>query len=88
MKRFLILGVALIMAAAPVAEAQSIDLAIKGYGIGLGNSKNITGLRFNIIPDEDVEQVNGLNLTVWKPNSSPDAVINGISVGVIGFDAY
>ncbi|MDH3198743.1 MAG: hypothetical protein OEO21_10940, partial [Candidatus Krumholzibacteria bacterium] len=70
------------------AHAQSLDLAVNGYGIGLGNSKRITGIRLNIIPDEKVEAVNGLNVTLWKPNGSPEAVINGVSVGLIGFDAY
>ena len=86
MKRFLGTAGIVLVVLAPLAFGQSLDLAVNGYGLGLGNSRNITGIRLNLVDDE-VENVRGLNLTLWKPNPSPEGRIQGISLGLIGFDA-
>ncbi len=63
--------------------AGSLDIAPGGYGLSVGNSKRITGLRINA-RDTDVEQVNGVNLTLWKAGKNPAAKLNGIAAGLVG----
>ena len=62
---------------------QSIDLMSNDTGISFGNSKRVRGLRFNF-RDEGVEEVSGLNLTLWKPGENPDAVMKGLLLGIYG----
>ena len=75
------------------AHGQSLDLGIANTGLSIGNSPRWTGLRINWA-DRDVERVNGVNLTLWKPpavrddqgNSSsanPDFTMNGIALGLV-----
>ena len=40
-----------------ICQAQSLDLAVKGYGISFGNSRNFNGLCFNL-RDSQVEEIN------------------------------
>jgi hypothetical protein len=64
-------------------QAQSLDIPSKKWGISFGNSKNFTGLRFNI-QDDGVQKINGINFTLWKPKKdNPDSVINGLSLGLM-----
>lgn len=65
-------------------HAQSLDIPTNKFGISFGNSKNFTGLRFNF-QDKEVEKINGINFTIWKPKSksNDDAIVNGISLGLI-----
>jgi hypothetical protein len=80
MKRvILVLAILFLFVYTPVVHAQSLDIPIKGYGISFGNSKNFTGLRFNIW-DKDVEQINGLNLAI--ASGGKGAAINGLFLGV------
>jgi hypothetical protein len=75
------------------AHGQSLDLGIANTGLSIGNSPRWTGLRINWA-DRDVERVNGVNLTLWKPpavrddqgNSSsanPDFTMNGVALGLV-----
>jgi len=72
---------------APIEEESSgsgsLDLMADDVGISFGNSKRVRGLRFNV-RDEDVEEVIGLNLTLWKPGENPDAVMKGLIFGIYG----
>jgi hypothetical protein len=77
---------AFLVNANPGAQAQSLDLAVSGYGLSIGNSTRFTGIRINAV-DRQVEEINGLNLTLWNPRENPDAVYNGITLGVIGTKA-
>ncbi|MBD3414088.1 MAG: hypothetical protein GF421_06640 [Candidatus Aminicenantes bacterium] len=64
-------------------QGQSLDIPTKKWGISFGNSKEFTGLRFNI-QDHGVQQINGINFTLWKPKEgNPDSVINGVSLGLM-----
>ena len=65
------------------AGSASLDLTVDDFGISFGNSKRVHGLRFNI-RDEGVEEVIGLNLTLWKPGENPDAVMKGLQLGIYG----
>ncbi|MGB2988807.1 MAG: hypothetical protein WBC98_02515, partial [Candidatus Zixiibacteriota bacterium] len=66
--------------------ASSLDIPSRGKGISFGNSKKFDGLRFNLV-DKDVEKINGINLTFWIPKKNPDAVMNGLAVGLVGLSA-
>ena len=79
---FLILNFQSVFASSPDSSYYSLDLAIKGYGLSLGNSKGINGIRINLV-DNNVERINGLNITLWKPRRNPNAVINGASIGLV-----
>jgi hypothetical protein len=63
--------------------AQSLDIGPRGYGLSIGNSKRFTGLRINAV-DRGVEQINGLNITLWNPGENPDADYRGIALALIG----
>jgi len=47
-------------------QAQSLNIPSENWGISFGNSKEFTGLRFNI-QDDGVRKINGINVTFWKP---------------------
>ena len=66
--------------------ASSLDLAPGGYGLSLGNSKRHNGLRLNW-RDDRVEEVNGVNITLWKAGENPTATLNGIAIGMVGPEA-
>ena len=62
---------------------KSLCFPTKKYGISIGNSYKFTGLRINFA-DENVKIINGLNVTFWEKRAeNQNAVVNGISVGVI-----
>ena len=63
-------------------HGQSLDLPVKGYGISFGNSKRFSGLRFNF-RDRRVDRIEGMNITFWKSDENEDAIMRGISVGII-----
>jgi len=64
-------------------SAQSLDIPSSGAGISFGNSTAFTGLRFNY-RDRDVDYVNGINVTLWKPHeSSRLSRIKGLSIGTL-----
>jgi hypothetical protein len=65
------------------SSSKSLDLMVNDVGISFGNSKRVIGLRFNI-HDEWVEEVTGLNFTLWKPGENPDAVMRGLQLGIYG----
>lgn len=53
----------------------------KKYGLGIGNSTEFNGIRFNFA-DENVKVVNGLNFTLWvKTAKNMGCTVNGISMG-------
>ena len=80
----LFLPLLLPLLAAPFpARAGSLDLAVGGVGLSLGNSSRITGVRVNLV-DEEVRRVTGINLTLWKARRNPDAVIQGAALGLVG----
>jgi hypothetical protein len=62
--------------------SQSLDIPVKGYGISFGNSKKFSGFRLNF-RDQHVEEINGMNVTLWPAKENNDAIVNGLSVGVM-----
>ncbi len=64
-------------------RAQSLGIPSSRWGISFGNSKNFTGLRFNMM-DNDIEKINGINITFWKPrNEHISGTVNGLSLGIM-----
>ncbi len=85
------LRLALLISLCPlVAPAQNdstssgtgFNLGTGGYGISFGNSPRHTGLRFNW-SDNCLEEINGVNVTLWKPGECVTGAVNGLAVGVI-----
>ena len=62
--------------------AQSLDLTVKGYGLSIGNSARVNGIRINV-RDTRLEKVNGLNVTFWKPKEPATGTVNGLSIGIL-----
>lgn len=66
-----------------MSNGKALNFPTKHYGISIGNSYEFTGLRINFA-DKNVKIINGLNITFWlKHSKNQDAVVNGISLGVI-----
>ena len=63
------------------ASTQSLDLAIKNYGISIGDSRRINGLRLNF-RDRRLRQVNGINATFWTPHQPGRGQVNGLALGL------
>ncbi len=91
MKKILTIGLLLILLMAEFclsaqdsfSNGKAMNFPTSKYGISIGNSYEFTGIRINFA-DENVRKINGLNITFWlKRNKNQNAVINGISVGVI-----
>src|SRR3569832_89704 len=64
-----------------IAAAQSLDLTVNDVGVSIGDSRRVTGLRINF-RDRRMEEVNGVNITVWSPYRENDGVVNGIALGI------
>lgn len=60
----------------------SLDIPVKGYGLSIGNSSNFTGLRINF-RDHHVEEINGINITLWPAKDNKYAEVNGLSLGIL-----
>ena len=79
----LFIGFAVILIIAPFAEAQSLNIPSKTWGLSFGNSKEFSGLRFNF-RDSRVRRIRGVNVTLWQPRKdNKDSLIEGISLGLI-----
>ena len=83
-------GIALIFVAILASgcnmERMSLDLAVADTGLGFGNSARLNGIRLNLA-DDQVEEVNGLNVTLWWPGRNPEFVQRGIAVGLFQTDS-
>ena len=78
---FMLVTVMLCCIFAGMVSAQGLNIPAKRWGIGFGNSKEFTGIRFNF-QDDGVRRVTGINVTFWKPKqNNPQSVINGLSIG-------
>ncbi len=66
--------------------AQSLDIPTRHSGISFGNSKVFNGLRINF-RDNQVERINGINITLWSAKENKNAVVNGLSLGLVAPEA-
>jgi hypothetical protein len=62
----------------------SFDLGYNNCGISFGNSPIWNGVRFNF-SDCGVKEINGINITIWKPEENPLSKVRGISFGLAPF---
>lgn len=62
----------------------SLDLGSHNSGISFGNSPVWNGLRFNL-SDCGIKEINGINITLWKPERSPGSLVRGIALGLAPF---
>jgi len=62
-------------------DRRSLDLGVGGVGISIGDSKRWTGLRLNY-RDSRLEEVNGINATIWGPYDHGAGTVNGLAVGL------
>ena len=60
----------------------SLDLTIHDFGIGIGNSRRVNGIRLNF-RDVAPYTVNGINATIWFPaEESGGGTVNGLALGL------
>jgi hypothetical protein len=89
----LVLSPALLVAQDPDDEDQrdedappshfAVNLTVNHWGLSFGNSQRVNGLRFNW-SDAGLEQINGINITLWKPEKPMTGTINGLAIGFAG----
>ncbi len=60
-----------------------LDLTIGGTGLAIGNIPRVNGIRINF-RDYHLEEVNGLNLTLWPPQGDRrvGGIVRGLAVGL------
>ena len=68
------------------SESPHLNVPLKNFGLSMGNSRGINGIRINL-RDDGLQYVNGVNFTLWIPKDNDDAEINGWAVGLIAPDA-
>jgi hypothetical protein len=61
--------------------AQSLDLTVRDYGISIGDSRFVRGVRLNF-RDRNLERVVGINATIWSPYQPATGVVQGIALGL------
>ncbi len=74
------------VAVADTLPGWAINLGVHRVGLSLGNSARWNGIRINL-SDRAVREVNGLNVTLWKPRENRFAVYRGIGVGLAPYGA-
>jgi hypothetical protein len=83
--RALTLASALLSAALPANAQQTIvDLTVGDVGLGVGDSRRVTGLRLNYA-DREMERVIGVNLTLLPGRSTGH--VSGLAVSAFGAHA-
>jgi len=79
------LATAITLIAAP-AHAQSLDLTVNDVGISIGDSRRVVGLRMNF-RDRRMEEVIGVNATLWMPYEENRGTVRGLALGLPGTGA-
>ena len=63
------------------AGGQVIDLAVNDKGLAIGDKPRMTGLRINF-RDRALEEVTGVNITIWQPYQPATGTVNGLAIGL------
>jgi hypothetical protein len=72
----------LLAAIVPAAlSAQSVDLMVNTYGLSIGDSRIVHGLRLNF-RDDRMREVKGINATIWSPYSPARGDVTGMALGL------
>jgi hypothetical protein len=58
---------------------RSLDLGVNHTGLSIGDSPRWTGLRLNAV-DTRLEQMDGINVTVWSPRKSSHGDVKGLAI--------
>jgi hypothetical protein len=69
------------LVAATSASAQVLDLTINNTGLAIGDKPRVNGVRINF-RDRRLEEVNGVNITIWNPYQPATGVVNGLAFGI------
>ena len=59
----------------------SLDLMVKGVGLSIGDSEEVTGLRLNF-RDRHMRRVTGINATIWMPYDERGGDVKGLALGL------
>ena len=77
-----IAAIAAIAAIPALAESQSLDLMIDNYGLSIGDSRIVRGVRLNF-RDREMQRVTGINATIWMPHKDArGGVVKGLALGL------
>src|SRR5512145_3023484 len=60
-----------------------VTFGARDNGITIGNAARTNGLRINFA-DAELDVVNGVNLTIWRPREPLTGTVNGLAVGIVG----
>ena len=60
----------------------ALNLTIGHTGVSFGNSPRVNGIRINW-SDSWLDEVNGINLTLWRPADRVSGDVNGLAVGIV-----
>ena len=74
-------ALAILLALPTGAPAQVVDLTIDDVGIAIGDKPRMTGLRINF-RDARLEEINGINITLWSPYEGSHGTVNGLALGL------
>ncbi|RME54691.1 MAG: hypothetical protein D6795_03935 [Deltaproteobacteria bacterium] len=66
---------------APCVSYGALELTIGNVGLGLGDAKRIVGVRINY-RDCALQRVDGINVTLWKPERPVRGEVNGVALGL------
>jgi len=58
-----------------------VNIGANETGLSIGNSRNWTGVRLNF-RDVDVEEIRGVNITIWSPLEPATGTIRGVALGL------
>jgi hypothetical protein len=76
------LSISLALSGFPLmAIGQSLDITVNDVGLSIGDSRRVTGLRINY-RDRRMEEVNGVNITLWTPYRENRGDVNGLALGI------
>ena len=90
MARFICTAAILIALSSTILQAQdesesadrALNIGVGTSGLSFGNSVRHNGVRFNW-SDRRIEEINGVNMTLWKPADNLSGTINGLSIGLV-----
>ena len=80
-RRVLAPGCLVVAAYSAPAVAASLDLAVGGTGLSLGDSRGIRGVRINLV-DRRLERVVGVNVTLLSAGGPRRGEVVGVAVGL------
>ena len=86
MSRVLLSSCVLIVCLALPAHGGALELGVGETGLALGDAPRWTGIRLNVI-DSELEDVRGLNFTLWRPDDAVGGRVTGLGLGVWGPEA-